>query len=49
MVITTVTAAATAVAPFSVSAVRVAFRDAQVGDEDVDIKNYVLAYQELCK
>ncbi|XP_025191895.1 ceramide-1-phosphate transfer protein [Melanaphis sacchari] len=34
---------------FSVVAVHNAFQDALVQDKDVGIKNYVLAYQELCK
>jgi len=34
---------------FSVPAVHSAFHDALIQDEDVDVKNYVIAYQELCK
>jgi len=34
---------------FSVAAVQSAFHEALVQDQDVDVKNYVLAYQELCK
>jgi len=34
---------------FSVAAVHSAFQEALVQDEDVGVKNYVLAYQELCK
>lgn len=34
---------------FSVTAVHAAFCDALIQDKDVDIKQYVLAYQELCK
>ncbi|XP_001950705.1 ceramide-1-phosphate transfer protein [Acyrthosiphon pisum] len=34
---------------FSVAAVQSAFHESLVQDDDVDVKNYVLAYQELCK
>ncbi|XP_060881109.1 ceramide-1-phosphate transfer protein [Metopolophium dirhodum] len=34
---------------FSVAAVQSAFQESLVQDDDVDVKNYVLAYQELCK
>lgn len=38
-----------AAAMFSVTAVRTSFENALVQNEDVDIRNYVSAYQELCK
>ncbi|XP_015371383.1 PREDICTED: ceramide-1-phosphate transfer protein [Diuraphis noxia] len=34
---------------FSVEAVHSAFQEALIEDDDVDVKNYALAYQELCK
>ncbi|XP_022168135.1 ceramide-1-phosphate transfer protein [Myzus persicae] len=34
---------------FSVAAVQNAFQEALVNEDDVDVKNYALAYQELCK
>lgn len=34
---------------FSITAVHTAFQNAQITDDDVDVKHYVLAYQELCK
>jgi len=34
---------------FSLAAVQNAFQEALVKEDDVDVKNYVLAYQELCK
>lgn len=34
---------------FCVTTVKTAFHDALLPDEDVDVRHYVLAYQELCK